>query len=315
MNVVTYTKYLSIVKDESSLLYRICFNKAARDIPNPIIGILTYMLASLEGLWYANGISIEFFDREFYIVRFRDVNAKNQMYIPLIKCICEWGDIADEYLKFWPCKASEEPAFYTDEELSKINEGSDEVKQTEKHFVRFDKDDLDFPDNVMKEVVPEMFPFNDDQRKKFMECLSELSDRQREVICLRAKDKLSLNEVGKKLGVTSERIRQAQNKALRIIYRKMTSLEASKKITNKSSIDCLDLSVRTWNCLKRAEIYTIEDVERYFNERSYGTVRNMGVKSYIELCGKFFEKTGKRLPDTRTSNKLDLEKETADETN
>ncbi len=70
-----------------------------------------------------------------------------------------------------------------------------------------------------EELLPEDYVMNNNLRDKLLEMLSSFSDRERDVIMLRfgfydGKTR-TLEEVGQKYGVTRERIRQIESKALR----------------------------------------------------------------------------------------------------
>lgn len=70
-----------------------------------------------------------------------------------------------------------------------------------------------------EELLPEDYVMNSNLRDKLLEMLSKFSDRERDVIMLRfgfydGKPR-TLEEVGQKYGVTRERIRQIESKALR----------------------------------------------------------------------------------------------------
>jgi len=75
-------------------------------------------------------------------------------------------------------------------------------------------------------VDPTAMLENDELREHFDQWLSELSDKQREVIerrfGLHGYDNQTLEEVGKNLELTRERIRQIQNDALKKLRQKMT---------------------------------------------------------------------------------------------
>ena len=57
----------------------------------------------------------------------------------------------------------------------------------------------------------------------------------------------------------------------------------------KRSIDELDLSVRAFNCIRRLNIYTIEDLTRY-SKSQLMSIRNMGVRTIAEVERKLKEK-------------------------
>ena len=56
------------------------------------------------------------------------------------------------------------------------------------------------------------------------------------------------------------------------------------KVINNVDIDELKFSVRTWNCLRRAQINTVQDiVDNYDN---LNRVRNLGQRCYNEIIEK-----------------------------
>lgn len=56
------------------------------------------------------------------------------------------------------------------------------------------------------------------------------------------------------------------------------------KVINNVDINELDFGVRTWNCLRRAQINTVQDiVDNYDN---LNRVRNLGQRSYNEIVEK-----------------------------
>tara|TARA_R110002095_G_scaffold55899_1_gene48085 strand:- start:320 stop:682 length:363 start_codon:yes stop_codon:yes gene_type:complete len=79
---------------------------------------------------------------------------------------------------------------------------------------------------------PEELLEDDDLISSIEACLSELTDKQREVIArrfgLRGYDVSTLEEVGKEIGLTRERVRQIQVEALRRL----------RDILQKKGLDC-----------------------------------------------------------------------------
>lgn len=152
-------------------------------------------------------------------------------------------------------------------------------------------------------------------------CMSEhLTDRESQVIELRFRHHLTLDEVGNKFGVTRDRVRQIESKALRKLRGHLRSYQvipynqfidalnrcntleqqyaelsrqyeeryqepAPEPTVDGTKIEFLDLSVRSYNCLKRAKINTIGQLR----ELSVGDllqIRNMGKKSAMEIRNK-----------------------------
>ena len=308
MHVITYTKNL-ILDEMSELRCHIYLNNSAKskDIPDSIIGVLAYLLFSLEGLWYGNGISILTENQKDFHIMYRDLKARSEMEPHLIDCLYEWDRIVDKYMRFWPCKTFENKKETSDHNVGKFKDKTDihrKIEKEDKIPVRFDNEGLDYPDNVLKHIIPEKYPFDDDLRKQFEECIFDLTYRQKQVLYLRAKDKLSLNKIAEQLKLTHERVRQIQNNTLRILK---CNLEAIVNGTSVDSLKSLKLSTRTYNALYwalyREDLGTsIDDIEEYFKKHSLNDVRNMGKKSYAELCEKFFEKTGRELPEKETND-------------
>lgn len=158
---------------------------------------------------------------------------------------------------------------------------------------------------------------------------ARLTEREQRVILLRYLDGLDLVETGKRFGVTRERIRQVEAKAIRKMLRpscreilrkgfyrwtldeiehRAESIAVEKimefkrawaeehndePVTAEETVDsgdsilnrpieCLDMSVRSYNCLKRANIDTVRDLtERTRDSIMY--IRNLGRKSFEEV--------------------------------
>jgi hypothetical protein len=161
-----------------------------------------------------------------------------------------------------------------------------------------------------------------------------LTEREHGVICLRFIQNMTYYDVGEVYGVTRERIRQVEMRALRKMLRPtckrimqkgfyrwaMEEIEAQadqraaeavakfkrdwmeeheaeqfraeqekeadlrERVLNQS-IDELDLSVRSYNCLKRANVNTVRDLTERTEESMY-CVRNLGRRSLEEIRDK-----------------------------
>lgn len=220
---------------------------------------------------------------------------------------------------------------------------------------RLPKDDgADFPENLAaaiglgddEEDLLKIEPVSTITMLAVME-VARLSEREVKVLMFRYRDRLDLYGTGKQFGVTRERIRQIEAKALR----KMRGRKACREILQKGfyqwtqeqirqradaiveerikqfktqwlidhpepeyvagdpvdpeineraqkmqmTIEELDLSVRSYNCLKRANINTVGDLVK----RSYDNlmcVRNLGRKSLEEVVAKL-EAMGLKLSE------------------
>lgn len=148
-----------------------------------------------------------------------------------------------------------------------------------------------------------------------------------EFIRLRYKDKLSYNEIGMCVNLTTETIRKHMLKAIRYFRSPKISgyikygIEGFIKHQIKETIrfsyqqgyhngvnDCkdnnsdpdfikvllsqdilhLDLSVRAYHCLKRRGVCTVQDILKFDKDDLLRT-RNMGIKTYNEIISKLEE--------------------------
>ena len=184
-----------------------------------------------------------------------------------------------------------------------------------------------FPFNLMQDLMEDS-EFNLDYSARNIKNVMQkkLTDREYTVLELRYGRRMTLEEVGKEFGVTRERIRQVEAKALRKLKNPSTmksmsvvsydeyqalkaenlklnvkverlektlgdnSVEAEKNSVLDMPIEDLELSVRSCNCLKRYGLTTagkvVEFVDRY---NSLAKIRNLGRKSAKEISDKFMD--------------------------
>ena len=193
-----------------------------------------------------------------------------------------------------------------------------------------------YPYNVLLEVLEEAsddYSLHYYSPKLIEDVISkELSERESKVLYLRYGLGYSLEETGKEFGVTKERIRQIEAKALRklrhpnriqamrvipfeehkqvctenaqlkkqveiLTYQlneKNNTKSSSNEIIAKVSVESrpleeLNLSIRSYNCLKRAFCNTVGDVKKLIDDGTLERVRNLGKKSYIDVVEKINE--------------------------
>lgn len=175
----------------------------------------------------------------------------------------------------------------------------------------------DYPRNLMAAIMQQDY-YNDKlpDIEDVTNTLLTLLPHERNVIEFRYRDGLTLKETGENLGVTNERIRQIELKALRklrhksrlnnLVYvqvkasdynallnevrklradvsRLMIEMDTDPDFIIKKNkqvpIEDLNLSIRPYNCLLRAGINTIGDILTHDLLR----VRNLGRKSLREI--------------------------------
>ena len=198
----------------------------------------------------------------------------------------------------------------------------------------------------MSELI-EIYPFNlancilqeeDVARECYIPGISAavatLTDREQGVIMMRFQQKKTLEQCGKECGITRERIRQIEAKAIRKLrhpskvnmmkavpltelqaqyteYKKLESdyewlkrafetLTAQKAEPGviipmaeqarvlETPLENLDLSVRSYNCLRRAAVKTMRDIAE-MTEDKLMKVRSLGRKSMLEVMAKLKE--------------------------
>ena len=157
-----------------------------------------------------------------------------------------------------------------------------------------------------------------------------LTEREAEIIEKHYRDKLSLEAIGREYGVTTERIRQVEAKALRklnhpgrlkgyaaVPYKSWLAermarekaeerldwflqhgnyavvlaekdARTSEEIAGETYIEDLDLSVRSFNCLKRAQINTVAQILALDYDVAIH-IRNLGKRSLEEIVRKIHE--------------------------
>ena len=155
----------------------------------------------------------------------------------------------------------------------------------------------------------------------------QLTEREAKVLEMRYSYGYTLEQCGKLLNVTRERIRQIEAKAIRklrshnllnemsiVPYNKYQEQEKKlKKAEDEIAwlkeqlgiikanqgdepaqpsdynlpIDKFDLSVRSYNCLYRAQLYTVGDVVKAIKDGTLKDIRNLGKRSAKEVTAMF----------------------------
>jgi hypothetical protein len=218
-----------------------------------------------------------------------------------------------------------------------------------------------YPFNLIDAIFCEEFVWVDDEdhMNGLNHALGTLSEREQKVLAKRFQEVKTLEEVGNDFGVTRERIRQMEAKALRklrhmsrqnfilhgyiggaelkelkareeqlderekeiekrekalqdILVRYKPKFDAlkinidmplemiQKNIERSAGIETMDLSVRSYNCLKRLGVNTIMDLILLVEGNDYwdlAKARNLGRKSLREIIEKLDAMTGNNYSD------------------
>ena len=157
-------------------------------------------------------------------------------------------------------------------------------------------------------------------RTPVAEAINTLTERELRVIELRYGQNCNLEKAGERFGITRERVRQIEAKALYKLKRNLGKMmavsyeeyslacqekeEAVKKLkalqtrTQLSDslpeqpekaeipIEDLDLSARAYNALRRADVKTVGEITKKFEDGTIVQCRNLGLTSIKEICKK-----------------------------
>ena len=169
----------------------------------------------------------------------------------------------------------------------------------------------EYPLNLLKAMEAEKTHFQfsveeitDDKLEGLDYALSELTERERQILFLRYQERKTLKEIGEIIGVTAERIRSQE---LRAIYRlrkppllgyiKYGKIAFEQRIAARKAekekeynergfnipLEELDLSVRAFNNLKKIGCDTVADVVDLTEEKII-SVNSLGVKTRTEIA-------------------------------
>lgn len=142
-----------------------------------------------------------------------------------------------------------------------------------------------YPQNVIEEI----FRTTSISEEEFFSLyeLAQVTDKDKIAFEAYYKNRESLTQISKKMGVTKECVRQRIVKTLCRIYYLRCDIkkieEYKKKSDTIAEIEYLGLSTRAYNCLKRAGIYTVEQLKQKEDEDYLIRIRALGVKTLEEI--------------------------------
>lgn len=151
---------------------------------------------------------------------------------------------------------------------------------------------------------------SDDQMDGLRYALSTLKPREQLIVACRYEDGMTMREIGERFGVSNTRIGQLLKKCLvklrnpvrfrnikdgySVILENQRKAHENKERVLREMIDSnqwrdisigeLDLTVRSYNCLTRAGIQTLEELlDAYKDIERFVRIRNLGSKSREEV--------------------------------
>lgn len=232
------------------------------------------------------------------------VDGKPEGYLTLTEAAKKFG-VMEQSVRNW-CKrgyfndsdvlfirnSSQIAAYYISETASRpifANHRGENLKKKPSPY--------DYATNVLNNVakyysIPEGEYVSSDRLENIVEDV--LVERDRTILKALYADNMTLLEVGKILGITSERVRQIKLRALRKIGHRITvekyrrELEDKRYLITNGGLDELDLSVRAWNCLLRSNVNTLDELLAMTPDQII-RIRNLGRKTYQEIIDKVHE--------------------------
>lgn len=136
---------------------------------------------------------------------------------------------------------------------------------------------------------------NESETKLLEKSINNLPLREGAILFLHFKDRYSYQDIGSRFGLSRERIRILIGRALRDLYhsdlfsdtihgRVIDPMERTQgtSASGKITISELDLSVRAFNCLRRAGMNTLEEIANH-TEEDLLNIRNFGRTTLVEV--------------------------------
>lgn len=174
-----------------------------------------------------------------------------------------------------------------------------------------------WPFNLYEAVFYEPIDYipNDDQIAGMFTAISTLNNREQLCITCRFQEGLTLDDTSKKFDVGRERVRQIERRAVRKLrhpsrsnymrfgkqqyeqmlkeaYEASMNIWMSRHTPSEPSIVQMNLSTRSYNCLRRGGYETLSQVVELIENGSIFKVRNLGKVSCLEILDKVNELTG-----------------------
>ncbi len=184
----------------------------------------------------------------------------------------------------------------------------------------------DYPGNLYKEAYGDYETvLNDDQIRGLFTAMVFIEPRQRMILEMRYRDKMSFSEIGKLIGVTTERVRQIEHKAMRGLrtprqhrlvkhgfdgYIQMLREEDKKKSYDRGYLDGYYQGIKEANTGETRPGISVRIVDLPIEALclSVGTaqcLRDAGFERIAQLL-ILDEKEVKRIPKLMTKRRLEI---------
>jgi len=132
--------------------------------------------------------------------------------------------------------------------------------------------------------LPHPLEIPDESLKKTIDMMGALTDKQTYIITRHYKDGVTLGVISKEIGVTRERVRQLEMKAMRKISSGAKDVNRVTINRKDASVFCgYSMSARSVNALKKNHIQTMKQLGDLIASGSVNSIPGVGVKSANEM--------------------------------
>lgn len=167
-----------------------------------------------------------------------------------------------------------------------------------------------YPQNLVYDVLGKTSDAPDIDASVEYILTARLTEREKSMLKMRYKDLMTYNEISKKYNLTANRIVQIiakvqrklrhpknskyltlgvagimANEKEKLLMKLQENKKQGKKLAEHYTIDALDLSIRSTNCLLRAGLKTAGDILNLERDELM-KVRNIGKRSYDEIVDR-----------------------------
>lgn len=201
----------------------------------------------------------------------------------------EYAEILPAKYKYGSQKEYTEVEDYyplSDEQLDGLEKALSSLSEKEEKALRlyFSNDTI-----TLNDVAREFGVARDTARQTIVRAIRKLRHPSRKRLILYGEKFAKLNVYATQLEDLKKKVEEYElflmehQETITKIYEEEMLNGTRNKIPEDISVNDLDLSVRSYNCLKRAQCATLHDVIRLYEKGSLMDVRNLGKRSYEEI--------------------------------